>query len=607
LVLIFDEVVMIVKNIIQPNRYADSVFLMDLANRATQLPGILEASALMGTPENIQLLRDADLVTSQGESARPDDLIIALRAESQELAEQAEQQIQQLMAERLTAIPEGGEKPPRTLNSALDRMPDANLVLISLPGQHVAWEAQAALEAGRHLMIFSDNVPVEEEVALKAEAAGRDLMVMGPDCGTAILGGKVLGFGNVVRPGSVGIVGASGTGIQEACSLLDRFGEGISHAIGLGGRDLSAQVKGAAALQAVGLLEADPGTDLMLFISKPPDRQVAESILRCLSAIGTPCAVCFQGQEEAQDRPDNIVVSSLLSEAVMRVLQAKGKSRAFLDDLSDFAQDVPSRISQVTARLKDEQHCIRGLFSGGSLCAEAGVMLRRYVPHLSANISLPGIQRLEEGASSGGHVLLDLGADEFTVGVPHPMIDFTVRNRRLIREAGDPQTAVILFDIVLGYGAHPDPAGAILPAVLEGKKMVQKRGGYLCCVASLCGTRGDPQGLEKQRRMLEKNGVLVFPSAALAARCAAQVALRSEKEIDQPEVLDPGRTEEKMNRQVASLPNAHLLSAPLKVVNLGLSSFADSLRQQEVPVLHVDWRPPASGDQGLLDVLRKLR
>lgn len=599
---------MILKNRVSRNSYADSVFLMSLANRAGQLPGILEAAALMGTPENKDLLRDAGLLDATGEQARPDDLIIALRAEAREFLETAVEQIGEWMAQRLAVAPTGEEGPPRTLSSALDRLPEAGVVLISVPGRYVFGEARTALKAGRHVMIFSDHVPVEDEVTLKKMAAERGLMVMGPDCGTTVLGGGVLGFGNVVRRGTVGIAGASGTGIQEVCSVLDGFDEGITHAIGLGGRDLSEPVGAIGALQAIELLQADPQTDIIVFISKPPDPVTADKVLEALSGIGKPSVVCFQGLDGGQRRlPEDLFMTAYLEDAVLRVLQLKGRTGEAMSVFMKTVTGITSLAGREIALLQDGQRAIRGLFSGGSLCAEAGLILKFFLPELNTNIHLPGGRRLENVSVSRGDTLIDLGDDEFTAGVPHPMIDFTVRNRRIIQEAEDPETAVILFDIVLGYGAHPDPAGAILPAVLEARRIAEKRGAHLCCVASLCGTKGDPQDLEKQRRILEKNGIITLPSAALAARTAIHVALRGKEKIALPEMPDLSRSAGRTGHDPIPSPANDLLNTPLKVVNLGLPWFADSLQQQKVPVIQVDWRPPAGGDKRLLEILRKLQ
>jgi len=601
---------MVLRNVVKVNSYQDSVFLMSLANRAGKLPEVNDVSVMMATPQNKELLRRVDLLTPEGEGARPDDLLIALRAESEAGAQEALDQIQQWLAQQQVPKPVGEVSPPRTLGSALDRMPEANLVLISLPGQYVRWEAQKALEKGRHVMIFSDNVSIEDEVALKAQANRKDLLVMGPDCGTAILWGKSLGFGNVIRRGSIGLAGASGTGIQEVSSLLDRQGLGISQAIGVGSRDLTKEVKGTSTLQALQALEADSGTELVVFISKPPDEEASAQILKALTKGHKPCVACFLGHKGWSFPSERLFFSQTLEgAAVLAVALSQGSSSATIT----FAAETDLVLSKARwewSRLGKGQCYVRGLFSGGSLCAEAGGILVELLPELCTNFHLPGVSHMEESSHSQGHSLVDLGADEFTLGVPHPMIDFTVRNRRLIQEAQDPETAVILLDIVLGYGAHSDPAGAVLPALLEGKKLVEERGGHLCCVASICGTEGDPQNLEKQREQLEKNGVVVMPTVAQAARFAALVA-RQGQDFDKvwlpvklPDISPLARSPAKAK---GSPTLGDLLEAPPRVINLGLSSFAQSLVQQEAQVVHVDWRPPAGGDPRLLEVLGKLR
>jgi FdrA protein len=606
---------MIVRTIVKPNRYTDSVLLMSLASRAGRLEGIEEASALMGTPENKRLLAEAGLLDAQGKKAGPDDLIIALRAADKESLQAVEERIEEWMARQPEAVFAGEERPVRTLDSALSRWPDAPVVLISVPGRYAAREARTALRAGRHVMIFSDHVSLEDETALKRTAAGRGLMVMGPDCGTAVLSGKVLGFGNAMRPGRIGIAGASGTGIQEICSLLDRFDEGLSHAVGLGGRDLSEPVGGISARQAIELLAADPKTEVICFLSKPPGEEIAARILRTLSALNKPSVACFLGGRKPEQAPKNVPVTGSLEDAVKRIFQHLDQThvRKFDAFLAGAEKRRGRAVAAGIKKLADEQRHVRGLFSGGSLCAEAGMVLSLFLPELTANIGLPGIRPLEEGAASRGHTLIDLGADEFTAGVPHPMIDFTVRNRRLIQEAEDPDTAVILFDLVLGYGAHPDPAGAILPAVREARQIATGRGRHLCCVALLCGTRGDPQGLEEQSRVLREEGVLVCPSAASAARCALWVALRGElKESPKGRrgaavPRKPERTAGKDSGEALQKTRGDLLQEPLKVINVGLSWFAETLVRQEVSVLPVDWRPPAGGDRRLLEVLDKLQ
>ncbi len=605
-----DDQPLVIRNFLKINSYQDSVVLMSLANRAQDLPGVKEAAAMMGTPQNKELLRRAGLLVSQGEQARPNDLLIALRAEREEDAHRALTQIQGWLAQRQMPRVVGEVGPPRTLGTALERMPNANLVLISIPGQYVCWEAQKALDRGRHLMIFSDNVSLEDEVALKAQAFRSNLLVMGPDCGTAIIGEKALGFGNLIRRGAIGIVGASGTGIQEVSSLLDRLGLGISQAIGVGSRDLSLQVKAASSLQALKALEADARTELLVFISKPPHPKVSALVLKTLAKIEKPCVVCFLGERQTPPSSKNTFFSSTLEGAVLLAAALTSGKPMKGVGLSPKADLVLSKARAAWSQLGKNQRYVRGLFSGGSLCAEAGVVLTDFLPELCSNMHLPFAFHLEDAAASRAHTLVDLGADQFTVGVPHPMIDFTVRNQRLIQEARDSQTAVVLVDIVLGYGAHPDPAGAILPALREGKRIAGERGDYLCCVASICGTKGDPQKLEKQRAVLEKNGVVVMPTAAQAARFAAAVVRRGRdfdkiwSPLELPRILpEVHATPESQESPVLG----DLLEVTPTVINLGLPSFAESMDQQGIPVLHVDWSPPAGGDPRLLEALRRLR
>src|SRR5690606_14776291 len=125
------------------------------------------------------------------------------------------------------------------------------------PGVYAAFEAFRALENNLNVMMFSDNVTVEDEIKLKDLAVKKDLLMMGPDCGTAIINGVGLCFANKIKRGPIGLVAASGTGLQEVTVLIDQFGGGISQAIGVGGRDLSKDVMGRMTLHAINALNAD--------------------------------------------------------------------------------------------------------------------------------------------------------------------------------------------------------------------------------------------------------------------------------------------------------------------------------------------------------------
>src|SRR6476469_2316476 len=242
---------MVVRNEVRKGFYLDSVSLMRSARALTALPGIGEAGLMIGTPSNKGILREAGVLHAIGEQAGPGDLIIALRASSTEASEAAMVEARRQL-DRPRGTNFGGTSwRPHTLRGAVQQMPDANIALISVPGDFAAAEARKALRRGLNVMIFSDNVPLEQEVALKREARDLGLIAMGPDCGTAIIAGVPIAFANAVSPGDVGIIGASGTGIQEVTCLIANAGRGISHAIGTGGRDLSGEVGGIATLTAI--------------------------------------------------------------------------------------------------------------------------------------------------------------------------------------------------------------------------------------------------------------------------------------------------------------------------------------------------------------------
>ena len=255
--------------------YHDSVTLMQVSRQAEDLPGVEAAAAVAATPVNLELLaRQGFAVDPAG--LGPSDLVLCVRAADDEAADQAMEQVDTLLAGAGRVGAGGGRDggpaaAPRSVRAATRRDPDLNLAVLSVPGRHLHYEIAEALQAGLHVFCFSDGLDPATEAACKQVAAERGLLLMGPDCGTAILDGVGLGFANAVRRGPVGVVGASGTGIQEVTCLLDAAGVGISHAIGVGGRDLSPEVGGSMTLRALDLLAADDTTERLVVISKPPD------------------------------------------------------------------------------------------------------------------------------------------------------------------------------------------------------------------------------------------------------------------------------------------------------------------------------------------------
>jgi len=484
------------------NTYRDSVELMRIAAEVERLPGVARAGIMMATPANLAVLADAGLLGDVAGETRPSDLIVAVSAADEAVAADALERAAGSLAGAAREDP--SEQPAQavtTLHEALADLPNANLALVSTPGTYATAEALKALKYGLHVFLFSDNVAVGDEVALKHLAVRKNLLVMGPDCGTAILDGIPLGFANVVRRGCIGLIGASGTGLQQVSSLVDGLGEGVSQVIGVGGRDLDERVGGVMTLAALRRLADDPATAVIVLISKPPAAAVAERVLAAARACVTPVVVNFLGWEGAS----GVVSAPTFEEAALgAVALARGVAPAGLSlDDGDRADAGPAR----WPRLAPGQRAIRGLYGGGSLAGEAKLVLRRF-------------------AGDGGirHVtVIDLGDDEYTVGRPHPMIDPRLRNQHIVDAARDPEVAAILLDVVLGYNAHPDPAGALLPAIEEARREAGHGGREIAVVASVCGTAADPQGLDRQRATLRGAGVLLAPSNARAARLAAEI------------------------------------------------------------------------------------
>jgi succinyl-CoA synthetase alpha subunit len=511
---------MITVDLIQPNRYQDSVTLMQVAGQVRALPGIADAALMMGTDPNKEMLRDADLLTDEGAAAGPNDLIIALHG-TEEGVESAREQINDLL--RVEAPAEGTREreAPHSLAAGAAAMPDANLVLISTPGLYAAAEARKALLSGRHVMIFSDNVSLDDEQQLKALATERGLLLMGPDCGTAIIGGVPLGFANVVRRGNIGVVGASGTGMQEVTTLIDRYGGGVSHAIGTGSHDLAARIGGVMTIAGLRALLDDPGTDVIVVVSKPPHPDVAKRVAEAASAATKSVIFAFLGMDTGErilNRGNSkLRMVATLEDAARQAVALAGGHPPDKDPAGVEA------VEAVRSGLSPEQRYVRGLFSGGTFCYEAMLLLREAVGGVYSNTPLAPEWALPDPPHSYQNTCLDLGADEFTVGRPHPMIDLSVRAERIVAEAADPQVAVLLLDVVLGYGAHPDPAGGLAPAIHAARAQAEAAGRPLPVIASICGTAGDPQHLDQQQRTLAEAGVILAPSNAAAARLAARV------------------------------------------------------------------------------------
>ena len=529
---------MVIQALLKRNTYYDSITLMSVASATHNAPGVEDVGAVMATEVNLELLLNANLMPSeflaeQQTPPGPEDLLIVVRAIDKAHAEEA----LAFAEERLTKLgglgsPINGEiLPARSLELALKRDETANLVVISVAGEHAWFETEQALRHGMHVFLFSDNVPVEQEKRLKDLAVSKGLLLMGPDCGTAIINGAGLGFSNVVSRGSIGIVGASGTGMQQLICLIAAAGMGVSQAIGAGGRDLSEAIGGVMMRRGLEMLANDEQTEVIVLVSKPPAEPAARAILEAAQIMKT-VVVVFLGADPRRFASEvgNAHMARTLTEGAELAVSLAGGDRG----------RIPARaalkkydLSKERAKLAASQRYIRALYSGGTLCDEAMLLLSEQLGPIASNIPLKPEWALLEGETFHGHTAIDLGSDEFTRGRPHPMIDPTISLLYLAKAADDPETAVILMDIVLGFCAQQNPASLYSPAIVQARERAKVAGRSLPIIISLCGTEGDPQRLSMQRAALEAAGAMVFESNEMAARAAAFLVSESMHDVQE--------------------------------------------------------------------------
>jgi FdrA protein len=491
--------------IVRKGAYYDSVTLMLISRDAAAQAGVQDVAVAAATPLNLDLMRKQGFDLAGEGDLGPNDLVIALRTVDDEAADGALAHIEgQLTAKGGESMEPSEIAPAHSVAAAANRRADLSMAFLSVPGRYVAYEAASAIEAGLNVFCFSDGMSLEHEAALKRRAVERGLLFMGADCGTAIIDGTALGFANAVDRGPAGAIGASGTGLQQVTCLLDSAGVGMSQAIGVGGRDLKAELM---TLHALELLGRDDATEAIVVVSKPPHPDVAAAVAETAGSLGKPVVLAFLGMEATPPAADSVEFAPSLEAAAARVAELTGGR------LPEFEERPPEHPAS---------GFIRGLYSGGTLCDEAMQIVAARGGPVASNIPLRDEWGLEDVEDSRGHTFIDFGEDELTEGRPHPMIDPTLRNERLEREARDPEVGVILLDVVLGYGSHPDPAGELADVIRAG---LESRGSdELHVVVSLCATLGDPQGLEAQRERLTEAGAIVTRSNAHAARLAVGAA-----------------------------------------------------------------------------------
>ena len=564
---------------IRSGAYYDSVILMQLQRELAALPDVLDAGVVMGTEANKNILTQNDMLTPEGQAAGAEDLLIVVQAEREDLALNALGQVDELLTRRRQSTDH--EYRPKSIETAAEMTPDARWVLVSVPGRYAADVSRNVLDLEKNVFLYSDNVSLEDEIALKRAAREKGLLVMGPDCGTAIVNGVGLGFANHVRRGPIGLVAASGTGLQAVSARIHQLGSGITHAIGTGGRDLSDAVDAITAYQALDLLRRDPDTEVIVLISKPPSPSVAEKLIHTAQLSGKPVVVDFIGYASPVRQLENLFYATSFDETAEL---AVGLASASVDPVPAVEVDVSA--------FSSSQRYLRGLFSGGTLAYETLLILQAYTSDVFSNVPLKEELRLPDALISQEHTIVDLGEDEFTVGRLHPMMDNDLRLRRFEQEASDPEVAVILLDVVLGYGAHPDPANEIAPAIQSAIAGSRKDGRNLEIVVVVVGTDEDPQDFDGQISQLEAAGARVWISNEAAARYVGQMV--------QALTALPGTDDE--------IPvDLRVLKDPLSAINVGVESFAESLSAQDASVIHVDWRPPAGGNQELMSILERMK
>lgn len=507
---------------IRKNTYYDSVALMLITKEIKKMHGVKEVIVGMATDLNKELCANLKLSNEEIKMLTPNDFFIAAASEEENALEKIVKKVDELLNSKKD---EGeAEIKARTLQGAAKQLKGANMAVISLPGKYAAEEARKALQNNLHVMLFSDNVTVEEEIELKRLGSDKGLLVMGPDCGTAIINGVPLCFANVVNRGYIGIVGASGTGTQEVTVIIDKLGGGVSQVIGTGGRDLKSEVGGIMMLEGFKALIDDSSTKVIVLISKPPAKEVAEKILEMVKATDKPVVVNFIGGDRNQIEKSGAYACISLEDAAHKAVSlSKGKAPQDFDGFSIEEALINEIVNKEAAKLQSSQKYLRALYTGGTLADEAMKLLGKEGYNIYSNIPLSPEFKLKNIHKSVEHTCIDLGDDDFTLGKPHPMIDPIGRVERLPMETEDGEVAVILMDFVIGYGSNMDPAGEMLPQIIEAKKSMEEKGKYLSVIGYICGTEKDPQSYNEQAQKLKEAGVILMPSNAQAVRITAKL------------------------------------------------------------------------------------
>ena len=568
--------------VVLKNNYQDSINLMLLTNKINEIETVEMSQIMMGTDANKDILQNTDLLSEEARTASPNDMMIVVKSEDQTVMDT----VLPIIDDFLDDLSAKSEKPGQTAvtswKDALNQLPDANVALFSIPGEYGAAEMEKALRNDLHVFSFTDNVPIEE-VRLKQLAHEKGLLMMGPDCGTGIISSIPIAFTNVVSPGNIGVVGASGTGIQEVTTIIDRLGGGVVHAIGTGGRDLSDKVGAITVKDAIVALENHAPTDVICVVSKPPAKEVRDEVVQLLQSIKKPVVAIFLG-ENPKSHEGKVYLAHTLEETAQIAVDLANEEAVKKNYFSILEKpNVPEL---------EEDKVVKGLYSGGTLAAEAGMLI-------SEALDLEGLVK-KEGyiLHSHGYDVIDLGDDRYTQGKPHPMIDPETRIQKIKQYAEEETTGV-----VLGYGAHSDMVGALLPAIEAAQQKAKENNKPLYFVATVCGTMNDPQDYQKSVARLEEAGVFVAPSNAKAVQLALLLKGIEISELDKEVVPYSGNV---IDVPAVSPKISELLQTKPRVINVGLESFNESILAYGGQTVQFNWRPRAGGNKKMIRILDEL-
>lgn len=571
--------------IIKGNTYQDSIVLMLLSQKLSAMEGVNKASVMMGTPANKDIFKGSGLGTPELEDASANDIVIVIDTDDESKVDEVDQAVETELAGGSGSDDSQKSSEAHNWKRALELANNPNLALISIPGTYAAMEAENALRNGLHVFMFSDNVPKEDEVRLKELAHEKGLFVMGPDCGTGIIHSVPLAFTNTVAQGDIGVVGASGTGIQEVTTIVDRMGKGVTNAIGTGGRDLSTEVGAITMLDSIKALNQDPKVKVITVISKPPAKEVQEKVESVLRSIDKPVVALFLGAKP-EYQEDAIYHAYTLEEAAVASVQLSN------GETVDFK---PSTIEGLSVDFDANQKGIKAYYSGGTLASEAAMMIRH---------SLGEEEVKDEGFTykSTSHEVIDLGDDMYTQGKPHPMIDPEKRIEKLETSADSEDTAVIMLDNVIGYGSHADMASELAPTIKRITDKAKSEERSLVVLATVVGTDKDAQGYDKQRQILEEAGAILCDTNDQMVRTAIElVGGKVEQPVLETKNFEKGSEDLSVDEKMMSL-----ISNNPSVINIGLKSFTEAVENSGAEVVQFNWRPVAGGDEKLMKVLQFL-